>query len=119
MVKRSEAKGLPGAIHIGVDADRFAQAVARWRDSGYDVRLAPYAWSDEATQRYYDLYDAWANRGYEDDSEYWPPRTLRCRLRHGWETPDAASVAARCRAKASTATSRMCRASRCGHSTAS
>ncbi|MYA44278.1 MAG: hypothetical protein F4076_03860 [Acidimicrobiaceae bacterium] len=40
-------------------------------------------WPDEATQRNYDLYDAWANRGYEDDSEFWPPRTLRGRLLPG------------------------------------
>lgn len=70
-------------MNVGVDAERHSHATVRWRDSGYDLRLVPYAWPDEATQRNYDLYDAWANRGYEDDSEFWPPRTLRGRLLHG------------------------------------
>ena len=61
--------------------------MARWRDSGYDLRLVPYAWPDEPTQRNYDLYDAWANMGYPDRSEYWPPRTLRGRLLPG-KDPD-------------------------------
>ncbi len=76
---RVTAKALPGAMNVGVDAERHSHATARWRDSGYDLRLVPYAWPDEATQRNYDLYDAWANRGYGDDSEFWPPRTLRPR----------------------------------------
>ena len=80
---RAEAKGLPGPLLVGVEADRFAHAVSRWVDSGFDRRLAPYVWPDETTQRMYDLYDAWANRGYEDDSPHWPPRTQRGRLLHG------------------------------------
>ena len=61
---RETAKGLPGAMNVGVDAERHSHATTRWRDSGYDMRLVPYVWPDEATQRNYDLYDAWANRGY-------------------------------------------------------
>ena len=80
---RETVRALPDAIYTGVDAERFAHAMTRWRDSGYDDRLYPYAWPGEGTQRNYDLYDAWANRGYEDDSEFWPPRTLRGRLLHG------------------------------------
>jgi len=80
---RTTARALPGAIYLGVAAERHAHATTRWRDSGYDDRLFPYAWPDEATQRNYDLYDAWANRGYEDDSEFWPPRTLCGRLLPG------------------------------------
>lgn len=80
---RETARALPGAIYVGVAAKRHAHATTRWRDSGYDDRLFPYAWPDEATERNYDLYDAWANRGYEDDSEFWPPRTLRGRLLPG------------------------------------
>ena len=82
-LKRETIKSLPDVLSKGVDAERFEHAMNRWRDSGYDLRLAPYAWPDEATQRNYDLYDAWANRGYEDDSEFWPPRTLRGRLLPG------------------------------------
>ena len=80
---RETARALPLAICTGVEARRLAHATTRWRDSGYDDRLFPYAWPDDDTQRNYDLYDAWMNRGYEDDSEFWPPRTRRGRLLHG------------------------------------
>lgn len=80
---RETARALPIAIYAGVASERHAHATTRWRDAGYDDRLFPYAWPDEGTQRNYDLYDAWANRGYEDDSEYWPPRTRRGRLLPG------------------------------------
>ena len=80
---RETVRALPDAIYTGVAARLYAHATARWYDSGYDDRLFPYAWPDDDTQRNYDLYDAWANRGYEDDSEFWPPRTGRSRLLHG------------------------------------
>lgn len=91
---RETARSLPGAMNVGVDAERHSHATTRWRDSGYDLRLAPYAWPDEATQRNYDLYDAWANRGYEDNSEFWPPRTLRGRLLQGRQ-PDGKPAVSR------------------------
>ena len=91
---RETARALPGAIYKGVEAERYAHGMTRWQDSGYDDRLFPYVWPDEGTQRNYDLYDAWANRGYEDDSEFWPPRTLRGRLLHGMQ-PDGKPAVSR------------------------
>ncbi len=79
---RFDAKGAPTPENTGVDAFLHSHATSRWRDSGYDLRLVPYPWPDEATQRNYDLYDAWANTAYPDPSPYWPPRTLRGKLLH-------------------------------------
>jgi len=86
--KEAQAIGrLPDVLSTGVDAERFEQAMSRWRDSGYDMRLAPYAYPADDTQLHYDLFDAWANRGYEEPSEFWPPRTRRGRLLPG-KQPD-------------------------------
>ena len=74
---------LPLIPLIGVAADMHAHAVARWADSGYDDRLFPYTYPDEVTQRSYDLYDAWCNTGYEENSEYWPLRDLDGVEAHG------------------------------------
>ena len=89
---RETVRALPVAIYTGVAARLYAHATARWYDSGYDRRLFPYAWPDDDTQRNYDLYDAWANRGYEDDSEFWPPRTGRGRLLHGRQADGSPAV---------------------------
>ena len=64
---------MPVLGYTGVDAKRYSRAMQRLRVSGYDLRLAPYVWADDITQRYYDLFDAWVNRGY-GTSDYWPPR---------------------------------------------
>lgn len=72
---RETVRALPVAMCVGVAVERHAHATTRWRDSGYGSRLFPYAWLDEGTQRNYDPA-ARANRGYKDDSEFWPSRTL-------------------------------------------
>ncbi len=74
--KKRAAMTLPIVPMNSVESAIYAHATSRWRDSGYDDRLFPYVYPNEATQRCYDLYDAWVNTGYEPSSEYWPPRTL-------------------------------------------
>ena len=71
---REQEQAQPVVGLTGIDADLYSQAMTRFITSGGDMRLAPYAWPDDITQRYYDLYDAWANRGYSEPSPYWPPR---------------------------------------------
>ena len=91
---REQVIAHPDTLLEGVDAELFSAAMTRWSDSGYDRRLLPYAWYDELSQRHCDLYDAWVNLGYPDDSPYWPPRTLRGRVLHG-KDPDGKRAVSR------------------------
>ncbi len=95
MTKKREAMTLPLIPLIGVEADMWTHAVARWADAGYDIRLFPHVYPDDATQRSYDLYDAWCNMGYEDHSEYWPLRDLTGKLHHGVDTHGKPAVSKR------------------------
>ena len=51
------------AVATGEAGKRLASAFRRWRESGYDRRLAPTAYPDEERQA---TYDAW-------DRGQWPP----------------------------------------------